>query len=235
MCVADVRATVDAAREQDSRLEAIRVHCVFNVFVFPTCTRRWTTGLTTKGFDQHHHHLHVPDNLTTHTDSARVCLQERAEERKVARAAEEAARRAEERAAKQAAAAAYQDPEWVRAAEAEQLAKIAVEEPEKGPSEVRGLLPSNMCCCLSAHGARAPCARLAAQQHVLLLVGAWSSRGAPGEPMFGKPFLIKVLRFDHVQLQKWCSFSRDSWPFANAYRLPNFPGATVVCDLVYKF
>lgn len=65
-------------------------------------------------------------------------MQELEEERKAARQAAEAERREAEKSARQAAAAAYQDADWIRAAEEEQLQALDAE----APPEVEQQVPS---------------------------------------------------------------------------------------------
>ena len=91
-------------------------------------------------------------------------MQVAAEERKAARAEAEAARREEQRAAKQAEADAYQDADWIRAGEEEQLAKMDAPVEDEGPSQVRascawwhGSLTTDSTSGTQAADAVAPC------------------------------------------------------------------------------
>jgi hypothetical protein len=65
-----------------------------------------------------------------------MIMQEQAAERKAKRAQEQAEKREAERAAKAVQAAAYQDADWIRAGEEEQLAQLEQPPEDTGPSEV---------------------------------------------------------------------------------------------------
>lgn len=90
-------------------------------------------------------------------------LQELEEQRKAERQAADAQRRAEEREARQAAAAAYQDADWIRAAEEEQLAAMDAAVPEEQErqarptqSERRALRRQTLLCGPGSGAARVP-------------------------------------------------------------------------------